>query len=83
MLPTGSPVFGLLRRDPAEGIALLALTNVTSAPQEVVLRREELDGSWAAVWNDLLSERELRPTGDELRVSLAPYEVVWARAQKA
>jgi sucrose phosphorylase len=81
VLPTGPAVFGLLRRDPAEKLTLLALTNVTSSPQEVMLRREELGGPWADTWNDLLSDRQLHASGDGLKVSLAPYEVVWAQHQ--
>jgi hypothetical protein len=74
----GGPGVFAVRRGGAGGPApVLALTNVTSHPQEAVFAREDLE-SPAVVWRDRITGRERRAdrTG-ALWVGLRPYEVLW------
>jgi glycosidase len=80
VLPTAPHVFGLLRRDPAREVAVVALTNVTASRQQLDLHRDALHGVWSDVWTDLLTGRQLKADDDRLTWSLPPYEVIWAIA---
>jgi sucrose phosphorylase len=69
-------VFTVLRRSPGGARCLLALTNVTAKSQEVRLT-EDQTGIGSDEWRDVLSDRSIRTDRDEVRVTLAPYQVVW------
>jgi sucrose phosphorylase len=76
VLDAGDAVFAVLRGGTAGVPPVLALTNVTAAPQEAVFAREHL-GTEAATWLDRITGRERRADHGVLRVALRPYEVVW------
>ena len=72
-------VFSVLRtprapRAPQE--VVLALTNVTSTAQELLMPLAEL-GTPEPVWRDVLTDRCIRADRDTLRVPLGAYEIIW------
>jgi sucrose phosphorylase len=76
IVPAGDSVFAVLRTSPDGTQRVLALTNVTDAPQSVALPPEELGGA-ARSWQDILSGREWQGSGERLEATLQPYEVRW------
>jgi sucrose phosphorylase len=76
VLDAGEGVFAVWRASPDGHQRVLALTNVTAAPQRVALPAEELGGA-PARWRDLVTSRRLpgQPLG--LEAVLRPYEVLW------
>jgi glycosidase len=70
-------VFAVVRWAPEDDSPLLALTSVVSEPQRVVVRRSDLEPGWGERWMDLLSQREIGATDEELVFDLDPYEVSW------
>jgi len=58
------------------GEVVLALTNVTSAAQELLVPLTEL-GTTEPVWRDVLTDRCIRADHDTLRVPLDAYEIIW------
>jgi sucrose phosphorylase len=77
VIAAGNAVFALLRIAPEADDCVLALTNVSDSPQEVVLGENELGDRCGARWKDLLSDRRLRTRDRRLCVSLEPYRVCW------
>jgi sucrose phosphorylase len=76
---TGEHVFAVLRTSPDGSQTVLALTNVTSAPQRVAIRVGDLDiGS--ARWQDILTSRVIESHDEALEIVLQPYEVLWLRS---
>jgi len=77
VLDAGPGVFAVRRGGTGGPAPVLALTNVTSRPQEAVVVREMLE-SPAVTWRDRITGRARRvdPRG-VLWVSLRPYEVLW------
>jgi sucrose phosphorylase len=77
VLDAGRGVFAVRRGGAGGPAPVLALTNVTSVPQEVSLPREGLDAP-ATAWRDRITGRERGAvTEDALRLTLRPYEVLW------
>jgi sucrose phosphorylase len=69
-------VFTVLRRSPGGARRLLALTNVTVKSQEVRLN-ETQTGVSADEWRDVLTEKLIRSNRGEVKITLAPYEIMW------
>ena len=69
-------VFGILRTSPDGGERVLALTNVSPETVELSLAATELGEP--AIWRDLFSDTAA--SGEELNISLAPYQVMWLKA---
>ena len=77
VIDAGPGVFAVRRGGAGGPAPVLALTNVTSRPQEAVFPRDQLD-SPATVWRDRITGRDRRAIpGGALWVSLRPYEVLW------
>jgi sucrose phosphorylase len=69
-------VFTVLRRSPGGARSLLALTNVTAESQEVRLTEAQTNIS-SDEWKDVLSDKAIRTDRGEVKITLAPYQVVW------
>jgi sucrose phosphorylase len=76
MLDAGEAVFAVRRTSPDGAQIVVALTNVTDAPQRVVLPPEELGGA-GGPWRDLVTGRRLPGQPRGLEAILRPYEVLW------
>lgn len=81
VLSLSEQVFALVRRSPDGEQTVAALTNVTSRPQTVTLRRGEVGKGWAAAWREILSGAEYQTGGDALEIRLPPYQVCWLEAR--
>jgi sucrose phosphorylase len=77
VIAANQAVFTLLRVAPAGGECVLALTNVSNRPQEIVLGEAELGDQYRDQWSDLLSDSRVRTTDRGLLVRLDPYQVCW------
>jgi glycosidase len=69
-------VFSVLRRSRKSSDAVLALTNVTPAAQELLQPLAEL-GEDVTLWRDVLADRYIRAENGMLRVPLDAYEIIW------
>lgn len=76
VLTIHSSVFSVMRGESDTEECVLALTNVSSAAQELLLPLAEL-GATHTVWRDLLTDRCIRADRDTLRVPLDAYEIIW------
>ena len=76
VLDAGEGVFAVWRASPDGRQRVLALTNVTAAPQRVAVAADSLGGA-AGAWRDLLTSRRLPGVPDGLAAVLRPYEVLW------
>jgi sucrose phosphorylase len=76
VLDLGPHVFALERRSPATGDYVLALTNVTAEPRDVVVCPEPPGGPTGS-WRELISRHRLAASDGELHLRLAPYGVLW------
>jgi sucrose phosphorylase len=69
-------VFAVQRISP-DGVQLvMALTNVSAEPQEFILKKGDVD-RWPVAWENLFTGRLRYSKGDELRIELMPYQVIW------
>jgi sucrose phosphorylase len=77
-----SSVFSVLREQPGRGQRILALTNVTKAPQQVALplHRNGLPGG---IWKDLLSSFRTGAENGLLSIDLTPFQVKWMTPDQA
>ena len=76
VLDAGEGVFAVWRASPDGHQRVLALTNVTAAPQRVALPAEAL-GVAPAGWRDLVTSRLLPGQPHGFEATLRPYEVLW------
>jgi len=70
---TGNSLFSLLRTEHETGRQLLAVHNVTAAPQTIILNDYE-SLNWS-IWYDLVSETKL--SDKLLSTTLQPYQMMW------
>jgi sucrose phosphorylase len=75
-------VYSVLRKTRAGGEIVLALTNVTSSAQELLLPLVDL-GEVDSTWRDVLTERAIRAVDGVLRVPLDAYEIIWLEPLRA
>jgi sucrose phosphorylase len=78
ILRSGDGIFSVLRVSPDGGQTVLALTNVTSAPQRATVQLRDV-GVGREPWQDILTSRSFSAQKGELDVVLQPYEVLWLR----
>ncbi len=71
-------VFAVLRTSPENDQRILALTNVTARPCNVVISLSEL-GMDETRWRDVLSEKEWQADKGKLSLNLEPYDVAWLK----
>ncbi len=76
VLPVGPSVFGLLRRSPDGGSAVICLHNVSAAPQDVRLDLAAYN-LLAAAAHDLIDGQSLLVQNSALALTLAPYQASW------
>jgi glycosidase len=77
VLDLGPRVVAILRTGD-DGVPVLALTSVSSAPQEIAVSCETLGGTSAgALWRDVLSRKLVHASDGRLTMTLKPYDVVW------
>lgn len=82
VLRANPAVFAVLRRARGDEAIALALTNVTSAAQELLLPLADV-GVAHRVWRDMLTERYIRADQGVLRVPLDAYETIWLEPSRA
>ena len=75
-------VYSVLRKAPAGGEIVLALTNVTAAAQELLLPLADL-GEVHSTWRDVLTDRAIRAVDGVLSVPLDAYEIIWLEPLRA
>ncbi len=76
IVPTDPAVFTVRRTSPDGSSHLLSLINVTDREVEISLSSATADGG-SGPWSDALSDLRIPDTAGELRLTLAPYQVVW------
>ncbi len=69
-------VFSLLRRSPELDQMIVTLTNVSNAAVQLAVGQAQL-GSTEARWLDMISGQEYEIVEGELKLELAPYDVLW------
>ncbi len=70
-------IFALCRTAPQGDEWLLCLHNVSNAPVDLMLDLTTLLGSGPAAWHDLLSSARHTVEEGQLRLTIAPYAVLW------
>ncbi len=81
MLDLSPAVFAVVRATAQYGDRVLSLINVTNQPQTVQVPLERT-GARARSWRDVLSRRKVVAQGNQLNVTLRPFDVLWLVPQR-
>ncbi len=79
IIPLSDPLFTVLRSSPDRVEKILAITNVSDAPQTIHLDKSLL-GKVPDIWIDLLSNRTYNFTNKILKIDIEPYGICWLKS---
>jgi sucrose phosphorylase len=79
VLDVSDAIFALIRISVDRKERILALTNISNAPQALNVNTEVIGQEGEISLKDILSERTFASTGGALSLTLAPYDVLWLK----